>query len=340
MVYQLESAIWELTLKCNLHCAHCGSAAGKARENELTTDEAYHLCESLKGLGCKTVCLMGGEAFLRSDWYHIAQCIRDLNMDLTFVSNGLLVPQVIDKLRELSPNVVGISLDGFKTEHERIRGKNTFHRTMKAIQQLYDNKIPTTIITTVSQMNYSRIYEMRDRLIPNTADWQIQVAMPIGNFSSSGIISKEQYYQLCKYIYKMNRKRNLGQGVVAFGHGLGYFSHKMKKMFDWDGCDAGISSIGITSDGNIVGCLSLGNDRFFEGNVRDQSLSEIWNGKNAFKYTRQFHPSEVGPNCKGCEKISQCKGGCSASSYDITNQFHNAPYCIRRIEEEMKYHEA
>ena len=32
--------VWEITLRCNLACSHCGSRAGTARQNELTTDEA------------------------------------------------------------------------------------------------------------------------------------------------------------------------------------------------------------------------------------------------------------------------------------------------------------
>ena len=32
--------VWELTLRCNLACGHCGSRAGRPRANELTTGEA------------------------------------------------------------------------------------------------------------------------------------------------------------------------------------------------------------------------------------------------------------------------------------------------------------
>ena len=38
---------WELTLRCNMGCTHCGSLAGKAREDELTTDECLRLADQL-----------------------------------------------------------------------------------------------------------------------------------------------------------------------------------------------------------------------------------------------------------------------------------------------------
>ena len=40
-------AVWELTLACNLNFMHCGSCAGKARKNELSTKEAIKLCKDL-----------------------------------------------------------------------------------------------------------------------------------------------------------------------------------------------------------------------------------------------------------------------------------------------------
>ena len=76
--YTPVSAVWEITLKCNMKCMHCGSSAGKARVNELTTKEALDVCEELYQLGTRLITLLGGEPFLRRDWYEIAKRIRDL----------------------------------------------------------------------------------------------------------------------------------------------------------------------------------------------------------------------------------------------------------------------
>ncbi|MFX1511492.1 MAG: radical SAM protein, partial [Promethearchaeota archaeon] len=109
MHFQLDCAIWEFTLQCNLRCSHCGSSAGQARQDELTTDECFRLCEELAQLGCKEVAIMGGEPFLRNDWIEVSQSIKDLGMRLSFVSNGLLIEHALPELAELNPQVVGIS---------------------------------------------------------------------------------------------------------------------------------------------------------------------------------------------------------------------------------------
>ena len=41
---------WELTLCCNLRCAHCGSSAGYARGDELTLEESLGLCDQMPEL--------------------------------------------------------------------------------------------------------------------------------------------------------------------------------------------------------------------------------------------------------------------------------------------------
>ncbi len=41
---------WEITLKCNLHCVHCLSDAGKPLKDELTASECRRLVDQLTAL--------------------------------------------------------------------------------------------------------------------------------------------------------------------------------------------------------------------------------------------------------------------------------------------------
>src|SRR4026208_1298253 len=58
-------AVWELTMKCDQPCQHCGSRAGPARVSELDTAEILAVARGLAGLGCRQVALSGGGAYLR-----------------------------------------------------------------------------------------------------------------------------------------------------------------------------------------------------------------------------------------------------------------------------------
>src|SRR5580692_8081619 len=72
--------VWELTLACNLRCQHCGSRAGVARRDELSTAECLDVVRQLADLGTREISLIGGEAYLRRDWLTIVRAIADAGM--------------------------------------------------------------------------------------------------------------------------------------------------------------------------------------------------------------------------------------------------------------------
>src|SRR4029079_14684457 len=66
-------AVWEITLRCDLACRHCGSRAGRERPDELSTEEALDLVRQMHEMQVDEVTLIGGEAYLRDDWVEIAK---------------------------------------------------------------------------------------------------------------------------------------------------------------------------------------------------------------------------------------------------------------------------
>jgi len=142
-------------------------------------------------------------------------------------------------------------------------------------------------------------------------------------------IEKESLLKLGKFIQN-NEAEALEDGLeIIHADGLQYVfeEEKTRERRAWLGCPAGWSTVGITSDGKVKGCLSMP-DELVEGDLRKQTLWDIWFDENSFTYTRKFTMDEIGPNCEGCDMINKCKGGCSVSSYTATGMFHNDPYCF------------
>ena len=50
---KLTTAVWEITMGCNMRCKHCGSSCAEALPDELNTSEALEVCDQLKDLGLK-----------------------------------------------------------------------------------------------------------------------------------------------------------------------------------------------------------------------------------------------------------------------------------------------
>lgn len=47
---KLTTAVWEITMGCNMRCKHCGSSCAEALPDELNTSEALEVCDQLKYL--------------------------------------------------------------------------------------------------------------------------------------------------------------------------------------------------------------------------------------------------------------------------------------------------
>jgi len=112
---------WELTLSCNLRCGHCASSAGLPRKEELSLAEALELCDQFPLLLVQEVDFTGGEPLLRTDWMEIAAHLRELQIPVRMVTNGLLLKENVPLLKESGIATVGVSLDGLENTHDFIR---------------------------------------------------------------------------------------------------------------------------------------------------------------------------------------------------------------------------
>jgi len=89
-------AVWEITLKCNLACSHCGSRAGATRDNELTTSEALDLVHQIER-GTGVIVTMGwdqAETGMEGDSGQLFAAAKGAVMAFTRSLALTLAPQV------------------------------------------------------------------------------------------------------------------------------------------------------------------------------------------------------------------------------------------------------
>lgn len=331
------STVVELTLKCNMKCIHCGSSAGEGRKNELSFDEWAKVFKDLAELDCELVTLMGGEPFFRKDWFEIAKKVKDFGMKVAFISNGFCIDdKIISNLQKIEPYTVAISLDGaYAQTHDSIRGVDgSFEKCKGALKLLRSADLPTTVVTTVHKLNFKELSQIRDFLLNKNIAWQIQIADPIGRFQKNLHLSLEEFYSVALFIASTRAQYSLKEMPITGAHCLGYNSRVLPNITlstKWVGCQAGLTVLGIQSNGGVKGCLSLPNS-FVEGNVRERSLTEIWGDPKFCLYTRQFKTEDLNGDCKDCKFGKSCKGGCNAVSTSLTGKTHSDPFCLYLIE--------
>jgi len=110
---------WNVTLKCNLKCAHCYiNAAETELADELSTDAAKMLIHQITEVSRPLLILSGGEPLMRDDIYEIIRYGADRGLRMGMGSNGMLIDdEATKKLEDAGMGTVAISLDSSIAEH-------------------------------------------------------------------------------------------------------------------------------------------------------------------------------------------------------------------------------
>ncbi len=331
-----QCAVWELTLACNLRCRYCGSAAGRQRPAELDTAEALDLCQQLYDLGVGRVSLMGGEPLLRHDWSQILARLQQLGQPVEVISNGMLVDRdTALRLRDYDIYGLSLSLDGPAQEHDSLRGcQGSFAKVEKAVEYCQEAGLAVGIVTQINKDNLSALDALYELLVCWQIDgWQLQLTSALGAATGTDCtIAPRQVVELHSWAL---HKQSQGRVHLYFTDDIGYFHPAEPQLRSgaaedscWLGCQAGLGTLGIASDGSIRGCLSLP-EKFTEDSIRHRSLQQIWNDLELFAYNRKGHP--LHGDCAGCVYAKICRGGCKSFAYASTGHFGEMSHCWYRL---------
>lgn len=336
--------LWEVTHKCNAKCIHCISSAGSSRDLELTTKESLNLCDQLAEF-VDGIHLLGGEVFLRKDWKQIVERIHKHGIKFSIVSNGIaLTRDNIKYLKDMGISNIGVSIDAGTAEvNDYIRGvPGLYNRVFEVMNILEEEEVDFTVISTFNRLNIHQADLMLGNMINSPAKvWQVQNAVAHGRMEKDLSVTEIEFYILGLFLSISRIKIPNELLFIAAGHDMGYFSKVIPHytVFDeWTGCHAGKYTFGISSNGDIQGCLCMMSaEEFVLGNIRKNSIKKIyesqdfcnWN-KNEVKY------KSLSGFCKECEHHCKCLAGCSSSAFALTGMVGDNPLCHHRIETEWQ----
>ncbi len=327
---------WELTLRCNMKCVHCGSCAGPARPDELTEKEGLDLIEQLVDLSTEVLTLSGGEPLLHPSWHIYGKKLVDAGVKTNIITNGLLLEENIPRLLSSGVRRVGISFDGTEKTHNFIRNHpDSFRVSVKAATEGVKEGLSIGAVTHISKLNIKDMEEMY-KILSHIAleSWQIQIVFKQGRMKENNeyALEPEDLLEIAQFIYE---KQQIKGGIrVIQGDNMGYYCEPPITKTPWKGCYAGRHLMGVDADGSIKGCLSLPRE-MIEGNIRTEKLRTIWEDPERFKYNRYFSPDMMEGFCKDCPKSDPCRGGCTVTAYASTGSKFNNPYCCYRLQREL-----
>ncbi len=344
----LVYVVWEITLRCDLSCAHCGSRAGRARPDELTTDEALRVVEELAELGAEEITLIGGEAYLRPDFEKLARAIADAGMRCAMTSGG----RAIDKeraraLRRARVVQVSVSLDGLARAHDVQRSlTGSYDAALQSMKCLADAGVEVSVNTQLNRWSFPDLDEVfAVAHAHGAASWQVQHTVPMGRAAERPgwlfqpweiLVVHPKLAELAARGAAMARPMHLwpANNIGYFGpHEAQIRGRGVHRDRAWGGCIAGKHALGLESDGTVKGCPSLPTATWAAGSTRTHRLADLWEESRTLRRIRD-RASEGGNDlwgrCKDCYYASVCRGGCTWTAEVFFGKHGNNPYCHHR----------
>lgn len=333
--------VWEITLRCDLGCRHCGSRAGRARPEELTTDEALDLVDQMSALGVREVTLIGGEVYLRDDWDLVARRIHDRNMVCGIVTGGRgFTADHARRARDAGVRGIAVSIDGAEATHDELRGwKGSHAAALRTLALLEEAGIPRAVNTQINAKSRDELDDVLDDVAGRRVyGWQLQLTVAMGRAADQDGLLLQPYELVFVMPVLARLKARCAELGIRFepGNNIGYFG-PFESIFrgnhrkgHHEPCAAGVVTMGIEADGAIKGCPSLPSDDYVGGNVRDESLEAIWRRAPALQFARGRTRADLWGFCAGCYYADDCLAGCTWTGHVLSGRRGNNPYCHHR----------
>ncbi len=335
-------AVWEITLACDLGCKHCGSRAGPARPDELTTAECLDVVAQLDEVGIREVTLIGGEAYLRDDWDVIAADITRRGMRCGITTGAMnLDDERIARAVMAGVSTISISIDGLERTHDAQRGvQGSWRNAVAAARKVAQSPIRLATNSQINRLSMPELAAIARLLVDMGSEaWQIQLTVPMGHSADRPNLLLQPYELLELFPLLVWIKRELlvpGDVWLFPGNNIGYFGpyesalrHGGDRGAHWQGCSAGKWSIGLEADGKIKSCPSLTHHHYGSGTFRDTRLAEALQS-DGIAHLNNRTRDDLWGFCQSCYYADTCLAGCTWTSHVTLGKAGNNPLCIHR----------
>jgi AdoMet-dependent heme synthase len=336
---------WETTRACLLACRHCrASATTEAPPGELTTATGYRLIEQVAGFGrpYPILVLTGGDCLLRPDLFDLAGYATSLGVPVCLSPSvtPLLDTDMIRRIAASGVKAVSVSLDGAcAATHDGVRGiAGHFDATIAAIRGLVAVGLPVQVNTTAMTCNADELADIAALAVATGVHmWEVFFLVKVGRGQAAGALSASAHDEVCNFLFDASRygfvvrtveapffRRTvlLRRGGCAPPEGALYndLAGRLRELLGPPGRPPsahtaatrdgkGIIFVSSTGDVYPAGFLPLG-----LGNVRDQSLRDIYTGHPLLADIRA---ARFTGRCGACEYADLC-GGSRARAYAAT----------------------
>ncbi len=311
-LHPLQQLFWESTLRCNVHCLHCGSdCVASVTTPDMPAEDFLHVIDTEVTPHVNPhkvmVIISGGEPLMRKDLPQIGRALYDRGYPWGMVTNGLALTEArFRELRKAGLRSITVSLDGLEEDHVWLRQHPlAFEGACRAIKLCAaEKRLTWDVVTCANQRTIGHLPAIRDLLWSlGVRDWRVFGIDPMGRAAESPelILTNEQFRQLMDLIAA---ERAAGRHVSYSCEGyLGSYEGKVRDHLYQ--CAAGLSVASILIDGSISACTSI-RGKYYQGNIYKDSFWNVW--EHGFKPYRDRSWMRKLEPCKDCKAFDYCEG--------------------------------
>ena len=331
--HQLTYFFWECTLRCNLHCQHCGSDCVADAIPDMPREDFMKVLDGIAPhIDPKNfiVVITGGEPLMRADLAECGQEIKKRGYAWGMVTNGLaLTPERFTKLMNAGLRSLTISLDGLEENHNLFRGNpHSFERAVRAIHMAASaEELTFDVMTCVNKKNLSELPRIHNLLVNlGGKHWRVSNVFPKGRAKDNPLfmLTNDEFRQVFEFIREAKK-----QGLIDVNYDCEGFLGSYEKVvrnhpfFCW----AGVNISSVLCDGSISACPSLRGD-YIQGNIYKDDLWDVW--QNRYQVMRDRSWARNG-ECRDCKYWRYCEGSSLHLRDEKTKEI---AYChVKRLED-------
>jgi radical SAM protein with 4Fe4S-binding SPASM domain len=323
---RLQNITISTTLTCNEACAHCWVSAGPQPSDDLSSDEIRLVLEQAAGLGAEHVKLTGGEPLARGDLPALVVHAHELGMRVSIETNGLLLSERMLKSlsrRGTSPHLY-VSIDGSSAAtHDRFRmRKGALKRTVRNLERARDLGFYFSVHTVVRKQILDEVVEIHDlaRRLGATQHKLILTLHNLGRARASRAESQLGLRQIFALLERLPSQEFWDYGWDPEPSRDTRLMTTLPPALQPAGaevttCGWSQSFLSVLANGSVALCHGLYDiEEAVAGNVRTDSLENIWQRSALFTSTRRWSGAALSGVCGNCKVRDSCRGLCRASA--------------------------
>ncbi len=304
-------------------------------EGELSTERARKLVAEIAELEPGWVIIEGGEPLLRHDLFELLELMRQRQLEVHLITNGMLLSsQILTTLKQLAVKVM-ISIDGATpATYEALRIGADFDTVVGWARNCAQEGLLEAINFTVLKTNYteiSGIFELAASIgVPKITFIGLK---PCQDYPEE-LLTPQEYGEAIRLACQGAQKT----GVEFFFDEPFFWATVRERglLTQMPAASAGILASATTAcifgeylfiepNGEVKPCSFA---PMTVGNVNEKSLGEIWREVLVSDFFHQLEdPKSRTGYCQSCQYLADCKG-CRSRTFVLTGDwFASDPCC-------------